>query len=204
MLTLEVQERGLGASADVRRRGFVPAVVYGHKEPSASISVDERQLERVWKEAGRTSVVKLHGSGEDKETLIKEVQIHPVSGRFIHADFYALEKGKKIQISVPLSFVGEAPAEKAGFIIVKALHSVEIEVTPADLPHALDVDLTKLESVGDHILASDIKLPGSATLKISGEEIVASVTAAVEEKEPVPVAEVAVPAATETAVPAKE
>ncbi len=90
---------------------------------------------------------------------------------------------------MPLSFSGEAPAEKAGHILVKALHAVEIEVAPQDLPHDLPVDISKLEKVGDHILASQIKLPASATLLSHGEETVVSVTAFVEEKEPTPTSE---------------
>ena len=156
MITLEVQERGKREADDVRQGDFVPAVLYGRTEAATSLSIDERKLEKVWKEAGHTSVVVLEGAGEKKETLIKEVQVHPVTGRLVHADFYALEKGKKVKISVPLSFVGEAPAEKAGHIVVKALHQIEIEVAPQDLPHSLPVDISKLANVGDHILASHI------------------------------------------------
>ena len=90
---------------------------------------------------GHTSVVKLTGAGSEKDTLIKEVQVHPVSGRLVHADFYALEKGKKVTLKVPLEFKGDAPAEKLGHIIVKPLHEVEIEVAPVDLPHKLEVDI---------------------------------------------------------------
>ena len=167
-------------------------------EKATPIAIDERQLLRVWKEAGHTSVVTLRGAGEQKDTLIKEVQIHPVSGRLVHADFYALEKGKKVQISVPLAFVGEAPAEKAGHILVKAMHAVEIEVAPHDLPHHLPVNLTSMANVGDHILVSEIPLPSSATLITKGDDIVVSVTAFVEEIESKPVvttAEGAAPAA---------
>jgi large subunit ribosomal protein L25 len=104
------------------------------------------------------------------------VQFHPVSSKLLHADFYVLEKGKKIKIKVPLEFTGVAPAEKAGHIVVKALHEVEIEVAPAELPHHLSVDLAKLENVGDHITAVQIPLPSSATLITHGGEIVVSVT----------------------------
>src|SRR3989344_738202 len=197
MLTLEVKNREAGESADtLRESGFVPAVVYGAKEESRALSINARKLEHVWKEAGKTSVVRLAGIGEEKDTLIKDIQMHPVTGRILHADFYALEKGKKIQIAVPLEFVGEAPAEKVGHIIVKALHEIEIEVTPQELPHNLPVDLTKLIEVGDHISAAQIALPSSATLITHGEDIIASVTAFVEEKEPEPVApaEAAAPA----------
>jgi large subunit ribosomal protein L25 len=94
-----------------------------------------------------------------------------------------LEKGKKIKINVPLEFEGVAPAEKSGHIVVKTLHEVEIEVTPQELPHNLPVDLSKLSNVGDHIVASDITLPPSATLLTDADEIVASVKEFKEEKE---------------------
>ena len=201
MITLEVQERGKGAADDVRQGGFVPAVLYGRTEKATSLSIDERKLEKVWKEAGHTSVVTLEGAGEKKDTLIKDIQVHPVTGRLVHADFYALEKGKKVRLSVPLAFVGEAPAEKTGNIFVKALHGIEIEVAPQDLPHSLPVDISKLTNVGDHILASHISLPASATLTTHGDETIVSVRAFVEEKEAVP----SVPtAAAETAPAAPE
>ena len=195
MLTLEVKNREAGESADtLRESGFVPAVVYGHREESRSLTIDGKKLEHVWKTAGHTSLVRLAGIGEEKDTLIKDIHMHPVTGRILHADFYALEKGKKIQIAVPLEFVGEAPAEKAGHIIVKTLHHIEIEVAPQELPHNLPVDLAKLVEVGDHIAASQIALPSSATLITHGEDIIASVTAFIEEKEPEAPVETAVPA----------
>src|SRR3990167_5693639 len=195
MLTLEVKGREAGKSADtIRGDGFVPAVLYGPKEPSQSMLIDARKLEQVWKVAGKTSLVRLVGLNEEKDTLIKDIQMHPVTGRILHADFYALEKGKKVQIAVPLEFIGEAPAEKAGHVIVKALHAIESEVAPQDLPHNLPVDLAKLVEVGDNIAASQIALPSSATLITHGEDIIASVTAFIEEKEPEAPVETAVPA----------
>lgn len=188
-MTLEVKQRENGESADtLREGGFVPAVMYGAKEESHALAIDGRKLEHVWKTAGHTSLVRLLGVGEEKDTLIKDIQMHPVTGRIVHADFYALEKGKKIEISVPLEFVGEAPAEKVGHIIVKALHEIKIEVAPQELPHSLPVDLTKLVEVGDHISASHIVLPKSATLITHGDETIVSVTAFVEEKQPEPAA----------------
>ena len=192
MLALEVRPRGDKESPEtLRKEGFIPAVVYGPKEAAMSVSIDARMLQSVWQEAGETTIVTLKGAGSDKDTLIHDVQIHPVTGTLVHVDFYVLEKGKKIEISVPLEFIGEAPAEKLGHIISKALHEVEIEVAAAELPKSLDVDLSVLALVGDHITAADIKLPPSATLITSGEEIVASVTEFHEEKEETPVTEAA-------------
>ena len=207
MLALEVKPRVANESADtLRAHGAVPAVFYGPKEAATAISVDARKLAHVWREAGETTIVTLKGVGDDKDTLIHDAQFHPVTGSLLHADFYVLEKGKKITIKVPLEFEGTAPAEKAGHIVVKALHEVEIEVAPAELPHHLVVDLTKLATVGDHITAADISLPQSATLITNAEEIVASVTEFKEEKEeiePAPETEI-LTAKPEEGVPAGE
>ncbi len=184
MLAIEVKLREAGVSpADLRRGGIVPAVFYGPKEGATPIAVDARALERVWREAGETTIVTLKGIGDDKDTLIHDTQVHPVTGKLLHADFYVLEKGKKITISVPLEFEGVAPAEKSGYVVVKALHEIEIEVAPAELPHHLSVDLLQLVDVGDHITAGQIKLPSSATLITNSDEIVASVTEFTEETE---------------------
>ncbi len=177
IVALEVKPRDAKETAEtLRKHGSVPAVLYGPKESAMPIAIDAQKLDRIWKEAGETTVITLKGAGEDKDTLIHDMQFHPVTGKPLHVDFYVLEKGKKVTINIPLEFDGVAPAEKAGHIIVKALHEIEIEVAPAELPHSLVVDLTKLEHVGDHITASEIALPGSATLITSGDEIVASVT----------------------------
>jgi large subunit ribosomal protein L25 len=186
MLTLQVTARedmGKDSSATLRSKGMTPAVFYGKKEAAQAITVDARKLESVWKEAGETTLVMLEGLGAPKETLIHDVQIHPVTGVVTHADFYVLEKGKKIEVAVPLHFVGESQAEKAGFIIVKAMHEVEIEVSAAQLPHHLEVDISSLVNLGDHLTVADIKLPSSAELKTNPEETVASVTSYEEVKE---------------------
>ena len=183
MLTLDVQPRTASDKPEaLRKRGVVPAVFYGPKEGATPISIDARKLEQVWKQAGETTIIALEGVGEKKDTLIHDVQFHPVTGRLLHADFYVLEKGKKIQIKVPLEWTGQAPAEKAGHIVVKALHEIEIEVTPQELPHNLPVDIGVLANVGDHITASQIPLPPSASLITDEGEIVASITEFKEEK----------------------
>lgn len=187
MLALEVNTRDSKESTDMlRERGFLPAVFYGPKEESTPIAIDGRKMLSVWKQAGETTIVRLTGAGTEKECLIRDVQFHPVSSEILHVDFYALEKGKKIEIQVPLVFTGVSPAEKAGHIIVKALHEIEIEVEPAELPHNLSVDMTVLVEVGNHITADQIVLPPSAHLITDADEIVASVAAFVEEKEEVP------------------
>jgi len=203
-VALEVSPRdSKESSAELRARGSVPAVFYGPKEDSTPVSINARKLEQVWKSAGETTIITLKGAGADKDTLIKDVQVDPVTGILVHADFYVLEKGKKITLNIPLEFIGEAPAEKAGHIISKALHEVEIEVSPAELPQHLEVDLAVLVNVGDHIMASQIKLPASAILVTGPEEIIASVAAFVEEKIEEPVAAEGAEGAEGAAAPAE-
>lgn len=187
-MTLEVKARDLNESPEeLRAAGVLPAVVYGSKDEAIAISVPRSVFEKLFREAGETTVVTLTGLGDKKETLIHDVQIHPVTGAALHADFYALAKGQKVTLNIPLEFTGSAPAEKQGHIIVKALHEIEIEVAPAELPHSLAVDLSKLENVGDHIVASQVTLPPSARLITNADEIVASVTEFKEEKAEEPV-----------------
>ena len=205
MIELSVVSRRPEDSVEaLRASGSVPAVFYGPKEAATPVAIEARRFEKVFKDAGETTIVKLVGLGEAKDTLIHDVQIHPVTGTILHADFYVIEKGKKVTINVPLEFVGVAPAEKAGHIVVKALHEIEIEVAPAELPHHLEVDLSALENVGDHVLASQVKLPPSAELITDGDEIVASITEFVEEKAEITPVDVSAIPASEVAAPTDE
>ncbi len=181
---LEVKPRGAEETAEtLRSSGRIPAVFYGPKQEATPISIDGRKLESVWRDAGETTLISLTGAGDNQDTLIHDVQVHPITGKIMHADFYVIEKGKKVEVNVPLEFVGEAPAEKQGLVLSKVIHELPIEVSPAELPHTLDVDLTKLENVGDHILAKDIALPKSAELKIGADEIIVSVSEPAKEEE---------------------
>lgn len=190
MLVLDVQTRDMNEAPDVlRARGFVPAVSYGPKEEPTHFVVDTKKIQKLWKEAGETTLVTLRGVGSDKDVLIHDVQVHPLSGLVSHVDFYVVEKGKKVEVAIPLEFVGSAPAEKAGYIVVKALHEIAIEVDPRNLPHHLVVDISKLTEVGDHITAADIAIPANASLVTHAEEIVASVIEAKQEEAPAAPAE---------------
>jgi large subunit ribosomal protein L25 len=186
MLTLDIKARDQHASlVALRKGGSVPAVVYGPKEKSFPIAIDARTLAQLWRKAGETTLVSLQGAGEAKNALIRELQFHPLTGDIIHADFYVPEKGVKIEIEVPLVFVGTAPAEKLGFVLVKTMHEIEIEVAPENIPHNLEVDISTMANDGDHITASQIKLPHGASLVTDEEEIIVSVTAREEEAAPV-------------------
>lgn len=175
------------APKTLRNKGILPAVVYGRKEESTPISVDAKTFEKIFHKAGESTVITLQGLGEEKDALIHEVVFHPVTGRVLHADFYAIEKGQKVTVSVPIEFVGESPAVKEkGGILVKVMHELEIEVLPKELPHAIHIDISTLINLEDKITVKDIKLPESATPTDEADEVVVMVTEAQEEVEQAP------------------
>ena len=191
MLSLTAEKRVSTDKLDaIRKAGKIPAVFYGPKESSTSITLNAKEFTKVWKKAGESSVIILKdASGAEHETLIHEVDIHPLTGDVRHADFYVIEKGKKVEVSVPLVFSGVSPAvkDKAG-ILVKVHREIEIEAAPRDLPHDLTVDISKLVELTDVIKAKDLVLPKGVELKINPEEVIASIAEAKEETEEAPTA----------------
>lgn len=198
MLTLTIEKRILNRRKSVkkeegakvksleilRKEGKIPAVYYGRKEKSTPILVSRIEFMKVWKQAGESSVISLKGGGEEHDALIKEVDVDPVSGVFRHADFYVVEKGKKLLVNIPLSFIGVSPAVKElGGILVKVVHELKIEAIPKDLPHTIEVDISTLVAFDSRIMAKDLKLTPGVSLAIDPNEVIASVTQPVEEKE---------------------
>ena len=185
MLSIDYKSRDMKVKPDtVRRSGSLPAVFYGPKEPSQAITVNSIQFKKIWKDAGESSVIVLKNGDEEHEALIHDVSVHPVTEIPLHADFYVIEKGKKLQVKVPLEFVGVSPAVKdLGNILVKVLHEMEIEAMPKDLPREIEVDISPLATADSQILAKDVKLPSGVTFLGNPEEVVAAIAVPKEEVE---------------------
>lgn len=169
------------ALAALRATGAMPAVIYGPKQEPVSITVDRRDFEKVFKKAGESTVITIMVDGKAIPTLIHDVDHEPVTNAVRHADFYAIVKGQKVEVEVPLVFVGESAAVKAGANLVKTLHEIEVEADPMNLPHELSVDISLLAAIGDQVTAGQITLPSGVTLVTDAEEIVAIAAAANEE-----------------------
>jgi large subunit ribosomal protein L25 len=186
-MTLKVEKRDIKTPIEaIRKDGKFPAVFYGKKEASTPISIVYADFIKAWKQAGESTVITLAGPGIEVESLIQSVDLHPVTGRAIHADFYVFEKGKKIEVGVPMEFVGVAPAVKdLGGILVKVLHQLEIKALPKDLPHKISVDISSLVDFKSVIHAKDLKLPAGVELAVAPEDIIASVYEPKEEVEEV-------------------
>ncbi|MEI8061954.1 MAG: 50S ribosomal protein L25 [bacterium] len=187
MISIALEKRAPGAKlGSLRRTGTIPAVMYGPKNPSTSVTVNEIEFIKAFRQAGESTVIVANLDGTEHETLVHDMDLDPVSGKIRHIDFLVLEKGKKITLHVPLEYVGEAAAVKTfGALLVKVLHEVEIEAMPKDLPHEIKVDISKLVDLESQIKASDLDLPSGVELKTDADEIIAIVAAAKEEVEEV-------------------
>jgi large subunit ribosomal protein L25 len=185
MNTIHAKTRDAGAGLKMlRKQGDMPAVFYGKKESATPISISAAEFMKIWKEAGESSVITIKREEGTVEALIKDVDFDPVTGKPRHADFYVFEKGHALEVSVPLEFEGESPAEKElGAIVVKVLHEIEIKAQPQNLPHEIVVDISVLAKLEDQITAADLKLPQGVELVQNSEDVVALVS--MPEEEPV-------------------
>jgi large subunit ribosomal protein L25 len=185
MFVIKAKKRDVGIKLDsLRKGGEIPAVFYGLGKETVSISVPLVDFKKVWREAGESSAVKIDLDGKNIDVLIYDVQVHPVTEEPLHIDFLMIDMNKKIKVKVPLEYIGVSEAVKNGLgNLVKVLHEVEVEALPKDLPHNLVADISKLVTVNDQILISDIKLPEGVLVITDANEVVASIILQVEEKE---------------------
>ncbi len=162
----------------LRQKGFLPAVLYGEGIGSQAISVSERAFAMMFKEAGESTLLELAIGEKSHTVLIHDVSHDPLSGRPLHADFYAVRMDKVLRITVPVEFIGESAAVKnEGGVLVKVAHELEIEALPGNLPHALTVDISSLAALGGRLLVRDISVPKGVEILAHPEEVVAVVEA---------------------------
>jgi large subunit ribosomal protein L25 len=184
MTTLDAQLRNKTVDINkLRDEGKMPAVFYGKKTESTPITIERKDFIKVWKTVGESGVVTIKAGTNSVDALIHAVDVDPVSDIPRHADFYVFEKGKKIEVDVPLDFVGVSPAIKdLGGSLVKTLHELKISADPQHIPHDIKVDISSLIDFSSQILASEIVLPAGVVLVELPHEVVASATAPKEDE----------------------
>lgn len=193
MFTLETQTREKGNLGTLRKKGFVPGVYYGPGKPSTMIAVRALQFSKVLEQAGESSVISLQTKEGPIDVLIHDVEHDAVTGAPIHVDFYLVSKDRKIQVNVPIEYVGVAPAERVGGAVMKVMYEIRVEALPGKLPQHIVVDLSVLEHVSSHITVKDLVLPEG--VKAIGHETDTVVGVAEQrhekEEEPAPAADIA-------------
>ena len=170
----------------LRKQGFIPAEFYGREAENLHLSVLAKEFNKIFKEAGESAIIELNVDGKKINALIHDIQKNSLMGAISHIDFYGIKMDEKIRVSIPLLFSGESLAVKEGGVLIKAIHELEIEALPADLPHHIEVDLGKLVIIGDSILVKDLNVDKKVKVMINLETVIATVVEQKAEEEVVP------------------
>lgn len=164
-LTLEVQQRsetGTGPNRRLRKAGLLPAVVYGGGKDSVPIQVDQQSIHRLLREVGGENAVfllKLAGTGKSRHTMVRKIDIDPISRQIQHIDFQRIDMTKKVRVQVNLEVVGESIGVKNEDGVLDFVNrTVEVECLPERIPSRIEVDVSGLHT-GQHLEASDLVIP---------------------------------------------
>ena len=184
---LEVTKRdgsGKKSSKQVRREGGIPGVYYSHNsKESISFSIDKKELFEAQKSGA--NIFNISVGAKKRNVIFKSVQYHPVTDDILHIDLYGVKMDEKITVKVSIHLTGDATGVKdEGGVLNSPTSEIEVACLPMDIPNAIEVDVTKL-SIGDSMQVVDIKLDDKLTLMSSPDAVVASVTHAMREEEPV-------------------
>jgi large subunit ribosomal protein L25 len=168
----------------LRTTGVVPGVLFGKSTGSIPVQVDAKTLDTLYRQAGRTSVVKVSvDGGQATSAIIKSVQRHPLTGRALHVDLFAVDLTHEMLADIPLTFTGASPAvELEGAILFTSLDHLKVRGLPGDLPHEIEVDLSPLVDLEATIHVRDLVVDGKVTVLNDPDDLVAKVTPPREEE----------------------
>lgn len=174
-LQLKVEERKvLGKKVKkLRREGLLPANIYGKDIKSQAVQVLLKDFEKVFKVAGETQVVDLTVDSTNYPILIKNIQLEPRTGGFLHTDFYKVDLKEAIKAMVPLVAVGEAKAvaDKVG-LLLQTLSEVEVEALPGKIPEKIEVNVAPLTQLDQQITIEELKVPPGVKILTEPSQIV--------------------------------
>jgi len=179
---LQIASREITGKATKRLRkvGIIPANIFGHKEPSQAVQVDAVSFERLQRSHGARGIIglRMDGSRGVQTALVRHIQRDPRSGKVIHVDFFRVSLRERLNVKIPLRFVGEAPAVKTeGGVLLHLLDALEVECEAGDIPEYVEVDVTPLTEIDALLHAEDVPLPAKFTLITDPKEGVAKVAA---------------------------
>jgi large subunit ribosomal protein L25 len=144
--TLNAESRarlGKGESGRLKRRGRIPAVIYGHQEPLA-VSIDAHEFDTKFHHISESTIIRLAVGGQEREVLIRDFQEDAVGGQVTHIDFYEVDKNRSLRTNVRVELTGAPVGVKEGGLLEHFVHEVEVECLPASLPEKIILDVNEL------------------------------------------------------------
>ena len=175
----ERSERGKNAARRLRASGMVPAVLYGDGSGATALAVPDRVVDYTLHHLGDNALYDIDMGSGGSTARIVDVQRDPVTGRLVHVDFAPVNMRERIQVTVPLHVVGEAPGAEEGGVLQQVAYEVQIETLPGDIPQELTLDVSSL-GMNENLTLADLTLPDGITLLSDPEEVAATVTAPTE------------------------
>src|SRR3970282_755609 len=146
-ITIKGSEResvGKVATKALRNAGAVPCVLYGGNQP-VHFSADERAFKTlVYTPNAHTVVIEL-GEGKSFNAILQDIQVHPVSDKILHIDFFQLFDDKEITMEVPVKIVGTSKGVLAGGVLRLNTRKLKVKALPKNLPDFIEADITPLE-----------------------------------------------------------
>jgi large subunit ribosomal protein L25 len=174
------EERGKNAARRLRASGLLPAVLYGDGDgASTALAVPDRVVDYTLHHIGDNALYDIDLGAGGSTARIVDVQRDPVSGRLLHVDFAPVDMQRRIEVTVPLHVVGEAPGTEEGGVLQQVAYEVQIETLPGDIPQELTLDVSSL-GMNENLTLADLRLSEDITLVSDPEEVAAIVTAPTE------------------------
>lgn len=171
--------KGKAEAGRLRRAGFFPAVLYSEGRPGRDIQLNEHDFVLLFRGHHAENLILDLTVGEDKpvKALLKAMQHHPLTGRVLHADFYAISMNKKLTLEVPVTLSGEPiGVTQGGGVLEHVLRSVMLECLPGDLPEEIQLDVSGL-ALGHTLKVRDLPLDTTKhRILTDGDLVVAAVS----------------------------
>ncbi len=171
---------GKGFARASRRAGRIPAIIYGDKQDTISVDIEEREYKKIMTQSGIFSrLLDLNVDGKSNIVLTRDIQFHPVSENPLHVDFLRIGKGSTITVSIPVSFINEelSPGLKTGGVLNTVRFELELECPADKIPEKIEINLEGLV-VGDSIKISTVKLPDGVSPTITDRDFTIATIAA--------------------------
>lgn len=161
---------GTGSAKAVRRKGNVPAVIYGGSSGSELLELSHNEVtKKLANEAVYSHVLQLNIEGKVQNAILKGLQRHPARDNIIHMDFLRISMNEKIKVHVPLHFINEETSVgvKAGGVVTHSMVEIEVSCLPADLPEYIEVDMEAVDIGGSIHLAEVVAPKGVEILALT-------------------------------------